>query len=62
MGHVELVRLLLDAGAAKEVMDSEGLRPLHTAAKRGHLEVLRELLERQAMIDAPDRAWHGEHY
>ena len=57
MGHLEVVRLLLEASATLEPMDSEGLRPLHTAAKRGHLEVLEELLERKAMIDALDRAW-----
>ena len=44
-GHVEVVRLLLEAGAKQDAVDSNGATALHRAAKRGHSEVVRLLLE-----------------
>jgi hypothetical protein len=43
-GHLETVRLLLDAGADPDRMDGDGETPLTCAARKGRLEVLRLLL------------------
>ena len=51
-GHLEVVRLLLEAGADKDA--AERHRPLHFAALEGHLEVVRLLLEAGADKDAAD--------
>ncbi len=44
----EIVRRLIDAGAAVETADETGLTALMVAAKQGNVEMLRTLLERQA--------------
>ena len=48
-GHVEAVKLLLAAGAATGVCDEDGHAPLHTAAKKGHSEVIAVLLDQGGM-------------
>ncbi|KAI0281531.1 hypothetical protein BC826DRAFT_1068996 [Russula brevipes] len=46
MGHLELVRLLLDCEPdVVNAQESEGETPLHQAAYYGHLEVAKALLE-----------------
>jgi ankyrin repeat protein len=50
-GHLEAVRLLLEAGADPELTDSGGGTPLMEAAGRGHPEVLRLLLAKGASLD-----------
>jgi hypothetical protein len=57
-GHLDVCRLLLDAGARVSAVDrgSGDLRtPLHKAAAQGHLSVVRLLLDRGADVDAADR-------
>ena len=44
-GHLEVVRLLLEAGADKNAADARGDNALITAALYGQLEVVRLLLE-----------------
>jgi ankyrin repeat protein len=44
-GHLAVVRLLLEAGAAKDVSNAHGATALHLAARRGHLEVVKVLLD-----------------
>ena len=44
-GHVEVTRLLIDAGADLEAANNNGDRPLHLAAGAGNLEVLKLLLQ-----------------
>ena len=39
-GHLEVVRLLLEAGADKDAPDANGWTALHIAAENGHLEVV----------------------
>jgi ankyrin repeat protein len=50
----EIVRKLIDAGAAVETADETGLTSLMVAAKQGNIEMLRTLLEREARIDFMD--------
>ena len=55
-GHLEVVRLLLDAGADMEALATdewcEVYQPLHQAAAQGHLEVVRLFIESRAEVDA----------
>jgi ankyrin repeat protein len=46
-GHLEVVKILLDAGADKdkEAATSEGCTPLQIASERGHFEVTKVLLD-----------------
>jgi ankyrin repeat protein len=54
-GHLEAVRLLLDAGADRDHMDGDGETPLMCAVRKGRLGVLRLLLARGGGADL-DRA------
>jgi hypothetical protein len=60
-GHVEIVRLLLDAGEDPNRYNPVGghshTTPLHQAAGRGHDEVVRVLVERGARLDLKDILW-----
>jgi uncharacterized protein len=50
--------LLLQRGARVDARDIEGAVPLHDAARRRHLEVMRLLLDHGAEVDAQDHdAW-----
>ena len=57
-GHIEAVRLLLEAGARTDVRNhqSGGEAPLHRAAVKGNSEVIRILLEEGADKDIPTNA------
>jgi ankyrin repeat protein len=50
----EIVRKLIDAGAAVESADESGLTVLMVAAQKGNTEMIRTLLERQARFDFTD--------
>ncbi|KAG8184304.1 hypothetical protein JTE90_008988 [Oedothorax gibbosus] len=50
-GHVDTVRLLLDAGASLEVHNENGHTPLMETASAGHVEVAKLLVERGASIN-----------
>jgi len=60
-GHVEIVRLLLDAGEDPNRYNPVGghshTTPLHQAAGRGHDEVVRLLVERGARLHLKDILW-----
>src|SRR6266478_7338852 len=62
-GHVEIVRLLLDAGEDPNRYNPLGghshTTPLHQAAGRGHVEVVRLLVERGARLDLKDVLWRA---
>ena len=62
-GHVEIVRLLLDAGEDPDRYNPVGghshTTPLHQAALGGHEEVVRLLVERGARLDLKDILWQA---
>ncbi len=62
-GHVEIVRLLLDAGEDPNRYNPVGghshTTPLHQSAGRGHDEVVRLLVERGARLDLKDVLWRA---
>lgn len=62
-GHVEIVRMLLDAGEDLDRYNSIGAHshstPLHQAALAGHENVVRLLVERGARLDIKDILWQG---
>jgi hypothetical protein len=62
-GHVEIVRLLLDAGEDPNRYNPVGghshSTPLHQAAAAGNEEMVRLLVERGARLDMKDILWHG---
>jgi hypothetical protein len=63
LGHVEIVRLLLDAGEDPNRYNPVGghshATPLHTAAGSGYGEVVRLLVERGARLDVKDILWQA---
>ena len=50
-GHVDIVRMLLDAGAEPDSCGDHGVTPLHTAAMQRHIEVVQLLLNRGADVN-----------
>ena len=62
-GHMEIVRLLLDAGEDPNRYNPVGghshTTPLHQAAGAGHDEVVRLLVERGARLDLKDILWRA---
>ena len=50
-GHLEVVRLLLEASADKDKAAESGATPLIMASQQGHLETARLLLEASADKD-----------
>ncbi|HMG86466.1 MAG TPA: ankyrin repeat domain-containing protein [Terracidiphilus sp.] len=63
VGHIEIVRLLLDAGEDPNRYNPLGghshTTPLHQAALIGHEELVRLLIERGASVDTKDLLWRG---
>ncbi|HKW77288.1 MAG TPA: ankyrin repeat domain-containing protein [Terriglobales bacterium] len=63
LGHVEIVRLLLDAGEDPNRYNPVGghshTTPLHQAAGAGHEAAVRLLVERGARLDIKDILWHA---
>jgi len=62
-GHVEIARLLLDAGEDPDRYNPPGghshATPLHQAAGIGHKSVVILLVERGARLDLKDVLWHA---
>ncbi len=63
LGHVEVVRMLLDAGEDPNRYNPVGghshTTPLHQAAGAGHEDVVRLLVERGARLDMKDILWQA---
>lgn len=53
-GHLEVAKLLILNGIDIAITNSEGMTPLHIAAKNNFVEVTRLLLEEGAVVDALD--------
>jgi len=51
-GHLEITRLLLEAGASPNVRERSGHTPLHTAAQNGDVEIVRSLIFGGANVEA----------
>lgn len=49
--NLELIQALLDAGADLDKVDSTGNTPLSIACKNGHVNIVKLLLERGAVVD-----------
>ena len=62
-GHVDIVRMLLDAGEDPNRYNPVGghshTTPLHQAAGTGNLEMVQLLVERGARLDLKDVLWRG---
>ena len=62
-GHLEIVRLLMDAGEDPNRFNPEGNHahstPLHQAVAADHMDVVRLLVERGARLDIEDTTWNG---
>jgi hypothetical protein len=60
-GHIEIVRMLLDAGEDLNRYNPVGghshMTPLHQAAGAGNIEMVRLLVERGARLDLKDVLW-----
>ena len=54
-GPLELVAVLLEAGADIEQPNREGLHPLHNAVIHGRKEIVALLLQKGAMVDAKEK-------
>jgi ankyrin repeat protein len=63
LGHVDVVRLLLDAGEDPNRYNPEGTHshstPIHQAVAAGHEAVVRLLVERGARLDVKDRIYQS---
>src|SRR5581483_981524 len=63
LGHVDVVRALLDAGENPDRYNPPGTHPhstpLHQAALNGHDDVVRLLVERGASLTIEDKIYHG---
>jgi len=51
-GHLEITRLLLEAGASPNVRERDGYTPLHAAAQNGDVEIVRSLIFGGANVEA----------
>ncbi|HET9952021.1 MAG TPA: ankyrin repeat domain-containing protein [Candidatus Eisenbacteria bacterium] len=60
---VDVARVLLEFGADVNVVDDNGLTPLHMAAREGNAELIRLLLAKGARIDARNKwNWTPLHF
>lgn len=53
--EADTTELLINAGAAVNAKDDEGMSPLHAAAKNGYLDVAKMLIDNGAEVNATDK-------
>ena len=51
-GYTDMVKLLLEYGAAVSIHGDDGMSPLCYAAQQGHIEIIQMLVARQARVRA----------
>ena len=62
MGHLEVVKLLLDQGANLSTTNNSGRTPLYSACTKGHLEIVKILLDQGANLStATNDGWTPLH-
>ena len=62
-GHIDIVKLLLDAGADKDVKDWYGSTPLHMATQNHHTDIVNLLLDAGVDKEVKNRdGWTPLHY
>lgn len=63
-GHLEMVRLLLEAGANPNVRSRNGISaaPLHSALANGHKQIAKLLIESGADVNDASNGWTPLHY
>jgi len=54
-GHLDVVKLLLEARADVTAVDKYGATPLHKASAKGHIDVVKLLVELGADVAAADK-------
>jgi ankyrin repeat protein len=52
-GHINIVRMLLDAGADPNLLQGEGVTPLVEAVRKQNIEIIKLLLVHGAKVDLP---------
>lgn len=52
LGHIDVARIFLEAGATVDIRGAGGWTPLHRAAKLGHVEVTKLLIQKGADVQA----------
>jgi ankyrin repeat protein len=45
IGHLEMVKIILEYAIDKNPEDNDGVTPLHDAAQIGHLEIVKIIME-----------------
>ena len=55
LGHVDIIRFLLQSGASVDACDEEKKTPLHKATSQGNARVTKVLIEYTANIDTRDK-------
>ncbi|KAL2635562.1 hypothetical protein R1flu_007041 [Riccia fluitans] len=69
-GHLKAVEILLDASAAMDLMNEDGLNCLHIAASAGHSAVVDRIVQEAGLLDmellnvksGADNEWTALHY
>ncbi|KAI4518713.1 ankyrin, partial [Schizophyllum commune Loenen D] len=54
-GRLDTTRVLLERGANINTFDGSGQGPLHCAAQRGHIELIKFLLQHGAALEVRDK-------
>ena len=57
-GQVEVVKVLIQAGAQLKVKNKKGCTPLHKAAKEGQVEVVKVLIQAGAQLKVKNKQGH----
>jgi ankyrin repeat protein len=58
-GDLRAFDLLVSLGARTDILESDGISPLHRAVQSGSVALVKRLLELGADVDLRERRWHG---